>query len=168
MNPGLVAAMAQAVFGRLGTARQDPGRATVTITIPGDHPKADKLRRLAAELADYRRLASGLEIRREYLPGSEERLKEVLREIVDDLAGAGAFDGIMADLGRRQAEAESKALLGRATAALSDPAGMGMLVAEAFKSKAFDGLEHHDAVRLLNKAEAQARTGVRILEQAGG
>lgn len=169
MHPGLVASLAQAVFGQLGSVKRDAERATISITIPGDHPKAQQLRQLAAELAHYRRLASGLEINRRYLPGSEERLKDLLRDIVDGTAGAGMFDKLMMDLEQRQVQLDAKTQIGHLAQQFADPATMGKVVVEAFKEKALSAetMAHHDAVRLLNKAEEQARTGKLILDQAG-
>ena len=66
----------------------------VKISIPRDHPKAEKLLALAEELASRRVLPSGIVVDYAPKPVYDDRLLKLLRDIVD-------VDEIMAEAARR-------------------------------------------------------------------
>lgn len=57
----------------------------VTISIPSDHPQAEKIRKLAAALASRRRLPSGLELQSIAKPGAADEFLDALREVGVDV-----------------------------------------------------------------------------------
>lgn len=158
---------AMSLLVQAGKAKVSP-QGAVTFKFDGRSPEADKIRKLVAKLSQVRRITheNGVvsQEERAALPGAEEELRELVR----DLVGHEAYDAAMARASREPETQEEKAQA--MLAGLSSPAAVGGLVSEAFKHRALsrESMAPHDATRLLNKAEEQARTGKKILDQAGG
>lgn len=146
-----------------GNVQQE--RVAATITIPGDHPKADTLRRLLRELAyetlvepapgAATELTQGL-----YKPGAEDKVKQCVRDIV----GPEGFDQLMAQIDQA-AEHMDRVAGGRAAMkGLQDPKKIGGMVRLAAEMGLFNEFPQHDIIRMANKAVEQELTGREILD----
>ena len=140
-------------------------RAGVCITIPGDHPKIDTLRALLRELAYETLVSSGgmSEFKAGiYKPGAEDRLKQLVREMV----GPEEFDGVMGQLAAAAFHLDRVDGGRAARKGLQDPKRVGGMVRLAAEMGLFRALPDHDTTRLANKAVAQEQTGKPILDHA--
>ena len=142
-------------------------QATATFVIPADRrddPKVQALMRLAADMAEFQRLPSGLELHHDPRPNAEGKILQAIRDVV----GAEAFDRIHTDLLARQKKLDAQADMSAIVASMTTPRGSATALKRAVLAGGVGGLTSGDRVRLLNKADAQLATGRQILDQATG
>jgi len=88
--------------------------ASVTISIPKDHPKAEKLLALAKELATRKTTASGIEYNTGPNQGNVDKVMTLLRDIID-------VEMVEAALARQHLDQAGNAAAGKLMSALDNP-----------------------------------------------
>jgi len=109
------------------------GNASVTISIPKDHPKADKLIELAQLLATQKTLPSGIAVDRGKDDFAVEKFIALMREIV----GSDTVGYLMSELSRQSKSSLGDAIAGQGERLMQKPAAMGHLVEGVLKSGVF-------------------------------
>jgi len=111
----------------------DAGNASVTISIPKNHPKAEKLVELAQLLATQKTLTSGIIIDR----GKDDFAIEKFISLMKEIVGGDTVDYMISELERQTKKSIGNAIVDQGNKIMDKPAAVGHLMESMFKSGAF-------------------------------